>query len=434
MNFDSFINSLPAFHLIGKSAYKASLETTLLIDDYFNHPHTHFQTIHVGGTNGKGSVSHILSSILQEAGYKTGLYTSPHLYDFRERIRVNGKMIEKEAVELFLEKHHVLLETLHPSFFEMTVAMAFDYFSSQAVDIAVIEVGMGGRLDSTNIISPLISIITNIGLEHTQFLGDTIEKIAVEKAGIIKPKTPVIIGESDVATNDIFLKIALQQESPIEFADKHYLCNLDIWQEKTKRGFSIVSTNNTNTTISGVIPLGGNYQKKNLQTVVAAYNSLKSPLSLDDEDFTNGVSNVLKNTGFAGRWDIIGYNPLTICDAGHNKHGIEQIIKQLLDIPHKHLHCILGFSNDKDFDAILPLFPANAFYYFTQANNPRSCPASILKQKAAEFGLQGDFYQDITEAYNVAYKRTSTDDLIFIGGSIFLIAEINRLPLSIVSR
>lgn len=421
---DFLFSQLPAYHRIGKAAYKNSLETTLAFDAYSGYPHRDYITIHVAGTNGKGSVSHMLASVLQEAGLKTGLYTSPHLKDFRERIKVNGKMIPKREVTEFVIRHKKVINDLKPSFFEMTVAMAFDYFRYKAIDVAVIEAGLGGRLDSTNIVEPLISVITNIGHDHMDLLGDTIEKVAGEKAGIIKEGIPVVVGETRFETSDVFILKASETGSKITFADKEFLCTLkDSVSLSGDRQYSVKNLNN-NLEISGIIPLGGDYQQKNLQTVYSVLNILKETFPLSDINITEGIRKVVKNTGLKGRWQILGRKPLTICDTGHNKEGLEYVMKQLGMVRAENIHMVIGFVSDKDIGSVFPFFPGKAKYYFTRASVPRAMDEKILMSRAREYGLEGTSYNTVDEAYKTARVAAGPDDLIFIGGSTFVVAEV----------
>jgi dihydrofolate synthase / folylpolyglutamate synthase len=417
-------SQLPAFHRIGKAAYRNDLNNTILLDNYFHNPHKKFLTIHIAGTNGKGSVSHMISSIFQEAGYKTGLYTSPHLRDFRERIRVNGAMMPESSVVQFVEANRGIIESVKPSFFEMTVAMAFNYFAESNIDIAVIEVGLGGRLDSTNIITPVLSVITNIGHDHMDLLGDTFEKIAREKAGIIKHKVPVIISETHQETEKVFTEKALETGSEILFADKKYSCHLTtIDSQKGIRKYSIKNLL-TGQCQEGVTPLGGDYQAKNLQAVYAAAYFLKDGFSLTDDNISNGIEKVVLNTGLQGRWQILSTSPLTICDTGHNREGLEYVLNQIKRIPNSRLHMIIGFVNDKDLQSVLPLFPKDAAYYFTKASVPRALNEESLKAEAVKFGLSGDCYPDVKSALEKAKSGAKQTDLIFIGGSTFVVAEV----------
>ena len=420
---DFLFKQLPAYHRIGVAAYKNNLENTLILDEHFGHPHRKYRTIHVTGTNGKGSVSHMLASILQEAGYTTGLYTSPHLKDFRERIRINGEMIPEEEVITFVEGNKGIIENLQPSFFEMTVALAFDFFARRRVDVAVIEVGLGGRLDSTNIITPIVSVITNIGHDHMDLLGDTLEKVAGEKAGIIKIGVPVVIGETQKETMDAFISKADETGSEIYFADKEFTCSLEDGDvSKGGRKYS-VTDKFTRKVHKGTTVLGGDYQVKNLVTVYGASRLMKEVMDLSDDNIRDGIKNVIVNTGLSGRWQVIGNKPLTICDTGHNKEGLEYLVRQIDRIPKKKLHMIIGFVNDKDLTAVLPLFPENAAYYFTKASVERALNENILKEMAGAYGLHGSSFPDVRSAIAAARNSASTDDMIFIGGSTFVVAE-----------
>jgi len=398
---DWMFNQLPMYQKQGASAYKEDLTNTILLADHLHNPEKEIKTIHVAGTNGKGSTSHFLASILQEAGYKTGLYTSPHLKDFRERIKIDGKDISEDFVVSFIAQNKSFFEENQLSFFEMTVGLAFDYFRQEKVDIAIIEVGLGGRLDSTNIITPLLSVITNIGMDHVQFLGNTMEKIAFEKAGIIKPKTPVIIGEYTSETKPVFEKKASETQSEIFFAS-------DIIQE--------------------IYPsvLLGDYQKQNKKTVLQAIRVLQSQkqFQISEENIKDGFWNVVKNTGLQGRWQQLKEAPKVICDTAHNKHGLEIVMNQVNNQKFDKLHIVLGVVNDKDLDDVLPLFPKNAIYYFCRPDIPRGLDASTLQQKATSFGLNGKVYNSVTEAYKNALENASESDFIYVGGSTFVVAEI----------
>jgi dihydrofolate synthase / folylpolyglutamate synthase len=421
---DFLFNQLPAYHRIGKAAYKNNLENSLSLDSYFGHPHKKYPAIHVAGTNGKGSVSHMIASVLQDAGYKTGLYTSPHLKDFRERIKINGKMISKSEVTTFVRKHNRIIETLKPSFFEMTVAMAFDYFARDEVDAAVIEVGLGGRLDSTNIITPVLSVITNIGHDHMDLLGNTLDKIAAEKAGIIKNKIPVVIGETQEETRKVLELTAKENLSPVYFADDNFECHIREFNILTGiRQYSIRNTAE-NKSIIGSLPLGGEYQEKNLITVFQAFSVLKSEFRFSDENLVEGIRKVVVNTGLQGRWQILKRNPLVICDTGHNREGMEYVTHQLASMNFSKLHMVLGFVADKDLSMLFPLLPMNAEYYFTKASIPRALDEEILKSKASESGLHGNCYPTVKKALNAAIAKAGPDDLVFVGGSTFVVAEV----------
>lgn len=413
---------LPAYHRIGKAAYKNDLENTLKLDEYSGHPHRNFKSIHIAGTNGKGSVSHMTASVLQEAGYRTGLYTSPHLKDFRERIKINGNMIPEAEVVSFVSRNREIIDKIKPSFFEMTVAMAFDHFAHEKVDVAVIETGLGGRLDSTNIIEPLVSVITNIGHDHMDLLGDTLAKVAAEKAGIIKDEVPVVIGETQDETAGVFLATATQRHSPISFADMEFSCRLQDPTATGERGFN-VNDIGTQKVYEGNTVLGGDYQRRNLVTVFGTFRALEGILDFTEQNILDGIRNVVRNTGLAGRWQIINQSPLTICDTGHNKEGLEYVILQLKRLPAKKLHIVVGFVNDKDLSGILPLFPKDAVYYFTKASVPRALNEVVLKQMASEYGLYGNSYTGVRIAMKAAEEKAAKDDVIFIGGSTFVVAD-----------
>ena len=415
---------LPAYHRIGKAAYKNNLDNTIALDDYFGHPHKNYRTIHIAGTNGKGSVSHMIASILMEAGYRTGLYTSPHLKDFRERIRVDGKMIPEEEVVTFITEHRGIIESVQPSFFEVTAAMAFDHFLRKRVDVAVIETGMGGRLDSTNIITPVLSVITNIGHDHMDLLGETLEKIAGEKAGIIKKNIPVVIGETQPETMKVFSEAARISESPVYFADQNYICKPaeDTDDNEGKRYY--VESRVLEKRLNVVIPLGGDYQARNIQTVFQASWCLKDVFSIDEKTVTEGIRKVISNTGLMGRWQILKNNPLVICDTGHNREGLEFVTGQISKMNVNRVHFVLGFVSDKDLSLVLPLFPVNADYYFTKASVPRALDEKILQKEALMYGLKGKCYNTVNDAFKAALSNASPADLIFVGGSTFVVAEV----------
>lgn len=427
MNYNETLNwmfnKLPMYQRIGAAAYKADLNTTIDILNYLDNPQNNFKSIHIAGTNGKGSVSHSLASVFQEAGYKTGLYTSPHLRDFRERIRINGDMISENDVVTFIDKHKNKLEDLELSFFEMTVAMAFDYFSKEKVEVAIIEVGMGGRLDSTNIINPELSVITNISLDHVKFLGDCEEKIAEEKAGIIKKMTPVVIGETQEKCKDVFIRKAKENESPICFADKSFSCNKTNTNSTDYQNFDIFRKELPYLK-NLKFPLLGEYQKKNLATIVCALDILRQSFIIDDSDIHNGLSKVVENTGLMGRWQIISKKPLAIADTGHNVAGIKEVVKQLSETKFDKLHFVLSVVNDKDIDGILQLLPKYAEYYFCKADIPRGLDVNILAQKSHECGLVGNSYDSVKLAYEAACSNAKANDLVFVGGSNFTVAEV----------
>lgn len=420
---DFLFSQLPMYQRVGSVAYKADLHTTVELDNHFYHPHKEYHTIHVAGTNGKGSVSHCVSSVLQAAGYKVGLYTSPHLKDFRERIKVGRQMITEKAVVDFVENNIGILEKLQPSFFEMTVAMAFDYFRKEHVDIAVIEVGMGGRLDSTNIINPELSVITNIGLDHTAFLGNTLPEIAKEKAGIIKADVPVVIGQTQEETENVFKEVAAEIKTIIYFADQLFAVPYATLSLDEKQVFQVYQDGRL------IYPdlkldLLGSYQQKNIVTVLAVLHHLQEKkFSITKEDIYTGLANVVANTGIIGRWHYLGYNPRVICDTGHNIDGMQMIVEQLDNIPHKKLHIVLGMVNDKDHAAILNILPKEAEYYFTKASISRSLDEKVLKEMGEKAGLKGQSYDNVKSAIKNAQKKAGVNDLIFIGGSTFVVAD-----------
>ncbi|MCK9411024.1 MAG: bifunctional folylpolyglutamate synthase/dihydrofolate synthase [Prolixibacteraceae bacterium] len=417
---------LPYYQRKGTAAYKGSLDNTLALDQMFRHPHRNFRTIHIAGTNGKGSVSHMLAAILQKAGYKTGLYTSPHLKDFRERIKLNGEMVPEKFVVDFVERFLEMNKTiaLEPSFFELTVLMAFDYFSEQKVDIAVIEVGLGGRLDSTNIITPELSVITNISLDHTALLGDSLGRIALEKAGIIKPSVPVIIGETHPQTAVIFEGKAAENRSKISFSDQLLKAEYSMNSIDQRQVFNIIDS-------SGILfenlrlDLLGKYQAKNVCTLLSAvFEMQERGWGIVTANIRDGLENVTGLTGLSGRWQIIGANPRIICDTAHNEGGMREVVAQLKQIPHKKLHFIIGMVNDKDITAVLALLPVEAVYYFTKASIPRAMAEHQLMQMATFFGLNGAAYEDVPTAFIEAKMYADKDDLIFVGGSTFVVAEV----------
>ncbi len=423
---DFLYSQLPMFQRTGPAAYKNNLDNTIRLDEMFNHPHHSFKTIHVAGTNGKGSVSHMLASVLQEAGYKTGLYTSPHLKDFRERIRVNGEMISEEAVVEFTEKYRIKneIEMLEPSFFELTVTMAFDYFRAMQVDVAVIEVGLGGRLDSTNIITPEVSVITNISFDHMSLLGNSLPEIAAEKAGIIKYGIPVVIGETSPETSPTFEQFAKRMIASIEFADRNYhsdysMQTIDGKQSLNIRKSELLMYPDLQLDLLGI------YQRHNVPTVLQTIDVLNEKnWNLSEDNIRCGLENCVDNTGLMGRWQIIGHNPLTICDTGHNPAGIKLVVEQIKQTPYRELHMIIGLVNDKDQDEVLSLLPADARYYFTKASIPRATQPEELAEKAAKFRLQGNSYQTVPQALFAAKDNAGKNDLIFIGGSTFVVAEV----------
>ena len=408
MNFsetiDYLFSQLPMFQRIGGAAYKANLNNTLALCHLLNHPENKFKSIHVAGTNGKGSISHLLAAILQSAGYKTGLYTSPHLKDFRERIKINGKMIAKEAVVEFVEKYKKEFEVLQPSFFEMTVGMAFDYFAKEKVDIAILETGLGGRLDATNVVQPELSIISNISFDHQQFLGNTLEAIAKEKAGIIKPEIPVIISETQKEIKHVFVEKAKALNAPIAFADQ------EISDGKAKKY---------------LCELKGSYQQKNIKCVLWAIETLKKQgFDIPENAIKEGIEKVIQLTGIMGRWQQLGSSPIIIADTAHNEAGIAMALSQIKNTPHHQLHLVFGVVNDKPIDKILSLLPSKASYYFCKANLPRALDQIELAKQAAKHGLSGIAFSSVQEAYKAAKENAAADDLIYVGGSTFVVAEV----------
>ncbi|QVY67343.1 folylpolyglutamate synthase/dihydrofolate synthase family protein [Polaribacter sp. Q13] len=394
---DWMFAQLPMYQREGKTAFKKDLTNTLALSEELGFPEKKFKSIHVGGTNGKGSTSHMLASILQEAGYKVGLYTSPHLKNFTERIRINGAEIPETKVSSFIKQHKNFLEKQKLSFFEMTVGLAFDYFAEEKVDIAIIEVGLGGRLDSTNIITPEVSVITNISLDHTQFLGETLPEIAFEKAGIIKNNIPVVIGEEQVEVKGVFIAKAEECKAPISFAsddDKSYQTDML-----------------------------GDYQKKNTKTAVAAIKKLTG-FKIATKNIEIGLLNVVNNTNLKGRWQVLQEQPKVICDTAHNKDGLSIVLQQLETVPFKKIYFVLGVVSDKKLEEVLPLFPKEASYYFCKPNIPRGMSEAILQEKAKEFGLLGEKYSSVKEAFDAALLFANQEDIIYVGGSTFVVAEI----------
>ena len=393
-------SQLPMYQRQGKTAFKKDLSNTLKLAEHLNNPENKFKSVHVAGTNGKGSTSHILASVLQEAGYKVGLYTSPHLKDFRERIKINGQEVSKHFVIGFIKRNKDFFEANKLSFFEMTVGMAFDYFAKQNIDIAFVEVGLGGRLDSTNIVTPEVSIITNIGLDHTQFLGDTLEAIAFEKGGIIKPNIPVVIGETQKETAPVFKSLAKSCDSEMLFADQ-------LVSEVYKSD------------------LIGSYQSKNIKTVVQTVKQLQGKgFKISKKNIKQGLLKVVKNTGLLGRWQILKERPKVVCDTGHNREGLIYVMQQLSNETFESLHIVFGVVNDKDLRSILDLLPKKATYYFCKPNIPRGLDAEELQQTFSSYKLKGRAYKSVNEAYNSALNNARKDDFIYVGGSTFVVAEI----------
>ncbi|MEE4215305.1 MAG: folylpolyglutamate synthase/dihydrofolate synthase family protein [Bacteroidales bacterium] len=423
---DFLYSSLPMYQRIGKAAYKSNLDTTLRLDNHLGKPHRSFRSIHIAGTNGKGSVSHMLAAVLQDAGYKTGLYTSPHYIDFRERIRVDGKMVDEQYVIDFVRENMDILMELEASFFEMTVAMAFSYFEKEKVDMAIVETGMGGRLDSTNIITPLVSVITGIGFDHTQYLGDTLEKIAMEKAGIIKQEVPVVIGQAGAGLRKLFEDRAIQMHAPIYFAEDRYtIQNRGCAPGEGLLGFDVYR--------DGMLfleelctDLLGDFQALNIRTVLQVVELLEGEISGMAGPVREGLMKVKKLTGFMGRWQVMRQSPLVICDSGHNADGLATSVRQLLNMKHDRLHMVIGMVNDKDISAILDMLPADAKYYFTRATIPRALDQDILRSEAEKYSLEGSSYPSVIEAYRSAMDNADKKDIIFVGGSSFVVADFLR--------
>lgn len=411
-------NSTPVFEKVGASAYKEGLSNTLALDEHFGHPHTHFKSIHIAGTNGKGSCSHTIAAILQSAGYKVGLYTSPHLVDFRERIRVNGVCIDEQYVIDFVENERHFFEPLHPSFFELTTALAFKYFAEQKVDIAIIEVGLGGRLDCTNIINPLVSVITNISLDHTMFLGDTLAKIAKEKAGIIKHEVPVIVGEANDETRPVFERVAREHNAPIVFAED----SSDIISVKVDglNGIDYTTTGYGN--FKGA--LGGSYQVKNANTILHVVDLLRSSkISISTACVQKGFAEVCALTGLMGRWQTVHRQPLVVCDTGHNEGGWQYLGKQILQPECKTRRIVFGMVDDKDIDHVMNHLPTNAVYYFTRATTHRAIPETKVQEYGKLHNQYGNCYGSVAEAYEAALSEADSKDFIFVGGSSYVVAD-----------
>jgi dihydrofolate synthase/folylpolyglutamate synthase len=441
---DYLYSQLPMFTRDGPSAFKKDLTNTIELCKRLGDPQNQFKSVHIGGTNGKGSTSHMLAAILQTAGYKTGLYTSPHLRDFRERIRINGEMITEQHVIDFVDKHRGDFEDIQPSFFEMTVGMAFDAFAKKEVDIAIIEVGLGGRLDSTNIITPLLSVITNIGWDHVNMLGYTLQLIAGEKAGIIKPDIPVIIGEYQPETADVFINKAKEQQAPISFASEQWEIVVEGGGRKAEGGSQMLeglqeyldfkiswkypplTTHNPQLiTLDLRLDLPGTYQLKNVKAVLSTVEELRRQgFTITDDHIGTALSQVKKLTGLHGRWEVLSHNPLTICDTGHNPEGIIEVLKNIENIPYEHLHFVMGVVNDKDISKILAMLPKHATYHFCKPDIPRGLNAELLQQKAEVFGLHGEIYLSVKAALRTAQSQADKNDLVFVGGSTFVVAEI----------
>jgi dihydrofolate synthase/folylpolyglutamate synthase len=420
---DFLYSKLPMFTRVGAVALKKDIHNTVELCAAIDNPQNKFKSIHVGGTNGKGSTSHMLAAIFQKAGYKTGLYTSPHLKDFRERIRINGKMVPKSFVRDFVKSQKQTIKEIEPSFFEVTVAMAFDFFAKEKVDIAIIEVGLGGRLDSTNIITPELSVITNISLDHTNILGDTLPEIAFEKAGIIKNSIPVIIGEQQAKSSTVFLKTAKTNQAEIIFAESALTINKVIKKNNTLK-FNIFK--NEELIFKDLkTDLTGTYQLKNIKTVIQSILTLREKgFKIPDEAIYKALKNVKKITGLQGRWQTLSTKPLVICDTGHNKAGLTEVLKNIANTPHQNLHIVMGMVKDKDIDGVLALLPQKASYYFCAPALERALPATELAQRAGKIKLNGQIYKSVKSALKQAKENAKSNDLIFVGGSTFVVAEI----------
>ena len=417
-------DKLPMYQRIGGAAYKADLNNTIKLCELLGNPHQKFKSVHIAGTNGKGSSSHIIASVLQEAGYKTGLYTSPHYKDFRERIKINGQMIPEKAVVGFIEKWKCDFEKIGLSFFEMTVGLAFSFFADEKVDVAVVEVGLGGRLDSTNIITPEVSVITNIGMDHMRFLGNSVSEIAGEKAGIIKPKTPVVIGETQDEVKHVFIEKATQNQSQISFADQGFtvIASTDL---PGKPQTVEVMKDGRNYIDGLAFPLLGKFQLKNLVTALKSIETLtKRGFEIPVAAQKRGIENIIQNTGFQGRWQVIGQNPKVIADSGHNLDGIKQVVQNIDGLSYNKLRFVFGVVNDKALHDILKLLPRHATYYFCKANIPRGLDANLLHAEAKTYGLSGKTFPSVKGAYHAALEDSNENDLVFVGGSSFVVAEV----------
>lgn len=430
MNYEETLNylfsRLPMFQRVGPAAYKNNLDNNVRLDDYYGSPHRHFKTIHVAGTNGKGSVSHILAAVFQSAGYKTGLYTSPHLKDFRERIRIDGKTISEDEVIKWVENYKINNELwkIEPSFFELTVAMAFDYFARSKVDIAIIEVGLGGRLDSTNIITPEVGVITNIGMDHTALLGNSLRLIAVEKAGIIKEQVPVVIGRKQKETTPVFNEIAAGKHAPVYYADQEFSVSYAL---SDTEGNQLVTIEQKGKEVFRQLKmdLKGFYQQKNLPAVLKTLELMQNKgWNITSKTIAEGVSATSKLTGLLGRWQVLGANPRVICDTAHNADGIKEVVTQIEQTPFKQLHIVFGMVNDKEPERILKLLPQNARYYFTKAAIPRALDEKVLVRKAVKTGLKGEAFPSVVAAFREALKNAGKNDFVFVGGSTFVVSEI----------
>lgn len=431
MSYEQTLNylyqQLPMYQRIGPAAYKANLDNTLALADYLNHPEKKFKSIHIAGTNGKGSVAHMLASVLQEAGYKTGLATSPHLRDFRERIKINGHLIPEKEIIGFVNKHKAFFEKIKPSFFEMAMALTFDYFAKQHVDLAVVETGLGGRLDSSNIITPELSVITNIGLDHMHLLGDTLEKIAAEKAGIIKTHIPVVIGRTQYEVQHVFEDMAQKNSAPLIMAEKLFqIKSIESCVTNNADALKVCLMDHQRKEKEFTLDVCGTYQAENLVTVLAAIHTLNAykGFTIDGQSVEEGVRNVKRNTGLLGRWQRISRSPDVICDAAHNEDGMAYVVRQLHSAPHERLHMVIGMVDDKERSGIMKLLPKNAVYYFCRPAVPRGLDEKILANEALSFGLSGKAYSSVPNALAAARNEAGSGDLIFVGGSTFVVAEV----------
>ncbi|MFI5153039.1 MAG: bifunctional folylpolyglutamate synthase/dihydrofolate synthase [Chitinophagales bacterium] len=432
-SIEYLLTRLPMFSRIGPAAFKKDLTNILALSNYLGNPHTKFKSVHVGGTNGKGSTSHMLAAVFQAAGYKTGLYTSPHLKDFRERIKINGELVSESFVTQFVERMLPLVEKVEPSFFEITVAMAFDYFATQQVDIAIVEVGLGGRLDSTNIIEPEISVITNISYDHMNMLGDTLEKIAFEKAGIVKKNGILVVGEYQGSTHQVFEKQCVVMGSTLHFADKKRL--VSDWKFEKRNLVAEVMLMNSNEKYYYPLDLTGIYQIKNLITTLESIHQLQQKKwKLDDHHIRSGLRNVKKLTGLHGRWELIRQHPTVILDVGHNEDGIRQITKQIEITDHEELHIVIGLVMDKDIETILSSLPKTAHFYFTKAQIPRAEPEELLAKKAKSLGLVGNAYPDVHAAVQEALHHANIKDLVIVCGSVFVVGEVEMNDVKQLSK
>jgi dihydrofolate synthase/folylpolyglutamate synthase len=428
VNYQETLNylnaALPMFHRTGPAAYKPNLDNTLALADAVGNPHEELICIHIAGTNGKGSVASMLASVFQAAGYRTGLYTSPHLKDFRERIRIDGEMVSEEWVADYVSENKALFDRIQPSFFEMSTVMAFSWFKEQETDIAIIETGLGGRLDSTNIVTPELSVITNIGWDHMHLLGDTLEKIAVEKAGIIKEDVPVVIGETDKTILPVFIEAANERNAELTVASEIYRANCPEYDPVADHMMVDVSYEGTPYYKNLRMDLTGLYQLRNVCTVLAALDYLKEDFELTEAIIRKGLRTVRKSTGFAGRWQVLGQEPVTICDTGHNKEGWSQVMPLINRVPHRNLHMVIGTVDDKDLSSLFELLPKTATYYFCKADIPRGLDPAVLEEKAKDFGLKGKVFPSVAEALKNARHEAHGDDLVFVGGSTFTVAEV----------